>query len=134
MRTLLKGADVKWQCMQCGHVWRGKAPELRRRRVRCKQCGSWYVYPGWGDKTWSELRKDIFKRDGFQCRRCGAKGVRLYVHHIVSLSSGGTSNPENLETVCEKCHTKAHLLPILVGAIIIGALIFIIWLLNFLGR
>ena len=137
MRTILAGVDVKWQCIKCGHVWCGKAPEVRKRRVRCKHCGSWQVYPGWGDKTWSELCKDILGRDSFSCQRCGATGVKLNVHHKAPLSAGGTSNPENLETLCEKCHGKRHLFSILfifgiiVGIIII--LIFVMWLISILG-
>lgn len=53
------------------------------------------------------LRYDILKRDHFRCVLCGASsrdGVKLHVDHIVPVSKGGRTVPENLLTLCEHCN------------------------------
>ena len=53
------------------------------------------------------LRYDILKRDNFACAICGATsklGARLHIDHIVPISKGGKSVPENLRTLCERCN------------------------------
>lgn len=53
------------------------------------------------------LRYEIFRRDNFQCRYCGAKPpeTELKIDHLVPLSLGGTDKPENLVTACEPCNS-----------------------------
>ena len=53
------------------------------------------------------LRYDILNRDNFTCVICGAsskQGVRLHVDHIIPIAKGGTSTPDNLRTLCERCN------------------------------
>lgn len=53
------------------------------------------------------LRYDILNRDNFTCVICGAsarQGVHLHVDHIVPVSKGGKSTPDNLRTLCERCN------------------------------
>lgn len=52
------------------------------------------------------LRFEIFKRDGFACRYCGARppSVQLQIEHVVARSRGGTNQPENLVTSCVACN------------------------------
>lgn len=53
------------------------------------------------------LRYDIMKRDGFHCVLCGRgaeDGVKLHVDHIIPVSKGGKTVPENLRTLCENCN------------------------------
>ena len=53
------------------------------------------------------LRYDILHRDNFACVICGASqrfGVRLHVDHIIPVSKGGKSTPDNLRTLCERCN------------------------------
>ena len=54
-----------------------------------------------------KLRRDILKRDGFKCRECGFP-KHLEVHHIIPKSEGGSDEPENLITLCIRCHQKTH--------------------------
>ena len=62
-------------------------------------------------KDWFAISRKIKVRDNHTCqgKGCGCK-VRseLNVHHIVSLSRGGTNSPFNLITLCENCHRKRH--------------------------
>ena len=53
------------------------------------------------------LRYDILQRDNFKCVICGAsakQGARLHIDHIIPISKGGKSVPENLRTLCERCN------------------------------
>lgn len=53
------------------------------------------------------LRTDILRRDGHRCRMCGASpgtGATLHVDHIIPVSRGGTTVPENLQTLCQTCN------------------------------
>lgn len=73
------------------------------RRVICPNCGSYWVYPGYGNISWGKLKRQILLRNHYQCQKCGVKG-KLAVHHIRPLAHGGTSDPENLITLCDECH------------------------------
>lgn len=53
------------------------------------------------------IRYDVFKRDSFCCRICGATakdGAKLEVDHIIPVSKGGKSTLNNLQTLCERCN------------------------------
>ena len=54
------------------------------------------------------LRWNVFSRDGFTCRYCGAQagqdGIELCVDHIISIAEGGDNRIDNLATACRKCN------------------------------
>lgn len=53
------------------------------------------------------LRYDILKRDHFRCQICGrtaVEGATLEVDHIVPISKGGKTAPDNLQTLCRDCN------------------------------
>lgn len=52
------------------------------------------------------LRFDIFRRDNFTCRYCGAcpPGVVLEIDHVTPRVDGGTNDPLNLVTSCGDCN------------------------------
>ncbi len=53
------------------------------------------------------LRYDILNRDSFRCQICGSTakdGVKLHVDHIIPVSKGGHTTPENLRTLCDRCN------------------------------
>jgi 5-methylcytosine-specific restriction endonuclease McrA len=54
-----------------------------------------------------EIRSKILLRDHFRCQECGYY-KHLEVHHIVPKSKGGGDNPENLITLCTRCHGRIH--------------------------
>lgn len=58
-------------------------------------------------RAWERLRSQVLDRDGWQCTKCGARGV-LEVHHVVPLAAGGDSDRRNLEAVCVTCHLTVH--------------------------
>lgn len=46
----------------------------------------------------------VFRRDGYQCRYCGAEGVPLTVDHLILWEEGGPSIESNLVAACRKCN------------------------------
>ncbi len=63
------------------------------------------------DDRWSRRRLEIMRRDGFRCRRCGAKS-RLNVHHrwYVYGRQPWQYPDRCLVTLCEDCHRHVHLM------------------------
>jgi 5-methylcytosine-specific restriction endonuclease McrA len=57
---------------------------------------------------WTKLAEDIRKRDNYTCQVCGKKYDILHVHHIIPYRISRNNNPDNLETLCGKCHLKKH--------------------------
>lgn len=51
------------------------------------------------------LRLAVFRRDDFQCVRCGAE-TNLCADHIIPESKGGKTILENLQTLCRTCNAK----------------------------
>lgn len=74
--------------------------------------------------SWPGARKVVLERDHHSCRRCGVSndkhvedyGIGLTVHHIEPFDPGrpdGPQNqPENLITLCVKCHNRLEGVPI----------------------
>ena len=63
------------------------------------------------------LRKEVFKRDNYTCRECGAKKgdkkadgskVVLHVDHIIPVSKGGSDMLDNLQTLCADCNLNKN--------------------------
>lgn len=59
-------------------------------------------------------RFEVFKRDGFRCRYCGADPVKtvLNVDHLVPVAGGGTNEPDNLITSCRECNSGKSNVPL----------------------
>lgn len=54
-----------------------------------------------------KLRYLVLRRDNHRCVKCGAEpseSVRLEVDHIIPHSLGGSDNPNNLQTLCNRCN------------------------------
>jgi hypothetical protein len=51
------------------------------------------------------LRRSIYARDNHQCVICHSK-ERLSIDHIIPISKGGDSSPENLRTLCLSCNSS----------------------------
>ena len=54
------------------------------------------------------LRESILERDHWRCQSCGCL-VGLEVHHVQSRRQLGDDIEQNLITLCQSCHRKAHL-------------------------
>ena len=54
------------------------------------------------------VKSYVLSRDKHTCFFNCKNSHRLEVHHIKFRSQGGTDNPNNLVTLCDKCHKKVH--------------------------
>ena len=54
----------------------------------------------------AKLRFEVFKRDSFKCKYCGANGesVVLHVDHLTPVAEGGKNDIMNLVTSCSPCN------------------------------
>ena len=59
-------------------------------------------------EDWNALRLQIVQQDKFLCQICERKAASKHVHHIVPLSRFGTNHPNNLITLCIRCHSRQH--------------------------
>ncbi len=101
--------------------WRNRHPTSFKRHpdfyVDFKDEGSMKINPF----SWSNVRWLVVERDGDECRVCGSDGstckrvserymggayftTGIEVQHIIPKSKGGSNHPENLITICRKCH------------------------------
>lgn len=54
-------------------------------------------------------RRKLLRRDGHRCSVPGCQNtIWLDVHHIIHYADGGLTIPENLITLCCKCHKNVH--------------------------
>lgn len=53
-----------------------------------------------------KLRFEVFRRDGFRCRYCGANPIDapLEVDHVIPVSAGGKNGIDNLVSACFPCN------------------------------
>lgn len=57
---------------------------------------------------WEATRSRIFERDQYECQYCGSRREPLHCDHIIPVSRGGTSLPDNLATACAHCNLSKH--------------------------
>lgn len=55
-------------------------------------------------------RRAVYQRDGWRCAVCDSNSG-LQIHHAIRRSQGGSNEPENLVTLCWRCHAVAHNTP-----------------------
>lgn len=81
---------------------------LIRDNFSCIQCGR-YLKPLFSDTDldwkYAFLRSN-YENDGAHRWKIGYVCEKAHVHHIMRVRDGGTHEPENLQTLCESCHTK----------------------------
>ena len=66
----------------------------------------------YNNAEWRRLRMEVLKRDGYQCRQCGAtqeeSGYPLEIHHIIPPKGNKKLfyNIDNCVTLCKCCHSR----------------------------
>jgi hypothetical protein len=65
------------------------------------------VYQNGEQKDFENTRKYVLFRDNYICQNCKKEDVKFHVHHIIGRQNGG-NRPDNLITLCEKCHGLVH--------------------------
>lgn len=56
----------------------------------------------------NNIRLRVLRRDDYTCVRCPSQ-MDLNIHHKIKFEFGGSNNIDNLETLCNVCHTKHHI-------------------------
>jgi 5-methylcytosine-specific restriction endonuclease McrA len=77
------------------------------RRIREHRTTTQFLRQQERNRMTGRLRAEILTRDGSRCRMCGATpahGATLHIDHIVPVSHGGRTIPENLQTLCQDCN------------------------------
>jgi 5-methylcytosine-specific restriction endonuclease McrA len=55
------------------------------------------------------VRRAVLSRDRHKCRAAGCGNTRfLEIHHIAPRERGGSNRPDNLITLCSRCHRQWH--------------------------
>lgn len=62
-------------------------------------------------KGYTNTSEFVLCRDKHTCRLCKRKTGKMEVHHVIWQRNEGSDLPENLVTLCHKCHDKVHLNP-----------------------
>ncbi|MFA5510383.1 MAG: DEAD/DEAH box helicase [Candidatus Cloacimonetes bacterium] len=81
---------------------------------RIRSQGLWRNDPLDYGKDWQRITQEIRARDGYRCAHCGVRenGEKFHVHHITPLrlytSLEAANTPENLTTLCPRCHRLAE--------------------------
>jgi 5-methylcytosine-specific restriction endonuclease McrA len=60
-----------------------------------------------GPEAYAQLRRQILERDRWRCQHCGSR-QNLQIHHEEPRSQSGDDVEENLITLCNSCHRRAH--------------------------
>ena len=91
-------------CKSCGRVFKDSDFKL------CPYCGNKLSTRTGRQPIPRKLRHQVFQRDNYRCRECGAtnKQTRLHVDHIVPVAKGGTNDLSNLQTLCEACNRAKY--------------------------
>ena len=83
-------------CLDCGRL---------ATASRCRICATRrnrtnpYTTP-----IWRQLSLVVIERGG-ACVKCGGTFM-LSAHHVIPRAEGGPDTPENLETLCVRCHGR----------------------------
>lgn len=90
LETRLKWSKTK-PCKEKHWNWKGGVSESHKRT---------------NNIGWNEIRKQVYKRDGYTCQVCSKKNPRpLQCHHIIPYRITQDDSMENLITLCCHCHT-----------------------------
>lgn len=86
-------------------AWECRRDRQEDRKTSTERMRRWRQERGGNERAWAALRQEILARDDNRCTRCGATDG-LHCDHIISLAHGGDNDPDNLTTLCRRCHSS----------------------------
>jgi len=97
MHPVTTERGVMFQALKLGFISQDELDEYdkQRKKTRAKKN---YVP--------KSVRAAVLQRDGYKCLLCGAT-QDLTIDHIVSVDKGGSSDIDNLQTLCHHCDRVA---------------------------
>ena len=99
IKSIAKRLRIWTVCLEYGKF---DLQKLDNPDIRGKQ------YQNGRKKGYANTREYVLCRDRHTCRLCKKTNVPLYVHHVRWKSEGCEHGPENLLTLCMKCHKLVH--------------------------
>ena len=87
-------SGVMYQAWKLGYISQEEAEKYHKQRKK-RQARKNYVP--------QKVRAAVLQRDGHKCLLCGTQ-EDLVVNHILSVNRGGTSEADNLQTLCGSCY------------------------------
>jgi 5-methylcytosine-specific restriction endonuclease McrA len=113
-------APVYYEQNKC--PWCGNKVNNKRRKYCSDDCAKQFQNATVWNRRRDSYSLRILYRDKFICQKCGELHVlinehgiyipiddgMLVVHHIIPVSKGGSDHPDNLITLCRKCHKQIH--------------------------
>jgi 5-methylcytosine-specific restriction endonuclease McrA len=101
------------RCARLGHKQSLEQIEKRTSKTRGKNhynFQNWRSREPYGENWNNTLKEAIRQRDNYKCQICGCPQEecfdKLTIHHIDKIKTN--LNPNNLISLCRKCHGKVH--------------------------
>lgn len=100
----------KNKCLEDSKEWKRNNPEkviisrqvcYANRRSAESKCATKLKF-----KDWLVIKEKY----NYTCLKCGRKEpeIKLTIDHVIPLSRGGNSSPENIQPLCGKCNCEKH--------------------------
>ena len=98
----------------CGRLAKDKQYCAEHQKVMDKQYNQHERNPASNKRygrAWKRIRDRYIKAHPLceECQRQGLLVAAEEVHHIIPLSNGGSSNADNLMSLCKPCHSRITL-------------------------
>lgn len=87
--------------MVCPRCYGNRHSELLNGRRTRRAVAEWRG----GQRITPEARREVLKRDGHRCAKCGTS-EQLTIDHIRSLEMHGSNHPSNLQILCRTCNSS----------------------------
>jgi len=121
--------DPRWHCCGNGDVTTNADDNDLHIKALCAQCGRYIKFISRADMDLAPrnglyssttgirpgTRSDVLAADNYACVLCGATGTPaapLHAGHIIPARDGGTSDYNNLLTLCSPCNSGLGARPI----------------------
>jgi len=94
-------------------VYRGRAEVIEALDIRIRSVSAQFPVPSVvrlclyvrvPSKHLALSKRNVLKRDRFQCQYCGTRQGRMTVDHVVPKTMGGRDSWENMACACQHCN------------------------------